>query len=176
MAPVDRLASGYRLGPGLAAEAAGSQGKTADASALVPGMVPRTEFVSNKLAPKLAQQLKVSSTRQGVASFHQTHRSFRSVIEPVRKGNHNSCLLGPCFACTNACSFPDIAPFVMCGGRLLLSNLILFAIDCKPYRCTLLFARKICRHPQSGLQVGAQSTVTDHGSCHPFNAILYLSC
>ena len=48
-----------RLGPGLAADAAAVQGKTADPSALALGTVPRSEFVSNKLAPKLAQQLKV---------------------------------------------------------------------------------------------------------------------
>ena len=50
---------GGRLGPGLAADAATSQGKTAEPSAMALGTVPRSEFVSNKLAPKLAQQLKV---------------------------------------------------------------------------------------------------------------------
>ena len=48
-----------RLGPGLAADAAVAQGKTAEPSAMALGTVPRAEFVSNKLAPKLAQQLKV---------------------------------------------------------------------------------------------------------------------
>ena len=47
-----------RLGPGLAAEAATFQGKAAEAGALAHGAVPRAEFVSNNVAPKLAQQLK----------------------------------------------------------------------------------------------------------------------
>jgi hypothetical protein len=49
-----------RSGPHLAAYQRGAPGGGASEGALLPpGRVPRSDFTSNKLAPKLAQQLKV---------------------------------------------------------------------------------------------------------------------
>lgn len=49
-----------RSGPHLAAYQRGTPaGGEAEGALLPPGRVPRSEFTSNKLAPKLAQQLKV---------------------------------------------------------------------------------------------------------------------
>ena len=59
-----------RLGPALAVDAVASQGKSADAGFLVPGLVPRSEFVSNNVAPKLAQQLKVCCAVLIICTHH----------------------------------------------------------------------------------------------------------
>lgn len=51
-----------RSGPHLAAYQRGAAAKgDAEGALLPPGRVPRSEFTSNKLAPKLAQQLKVGT-------------------------------------------------------------------------------------------------------------------
>lgn len=50
-----------RSGPHLAAYQRGAPaGGSAEGALLPPGQVPRADFTSNKLAPKLAQQLKVN--------------------------------------------------------------------------------------------------------------------
>lgn len=69
-----------RLGPGLAAEAAISQGKAAEGGVLEAGLVPRAEFVSNKLAPKLAQQLKV----RGPSACHASNLPIPSQLPKLR--------------------------------------------------------------------------------------------
>jgi E3 ubiquitin-protein ligase TRIP12 len=52
------LESVNRLAQHLSAALEGRQGKTSPSSALVPGHVPREVFISGRLGPKLAQQLK----------------------------------------------------------------------------------------------------------------------
>jgi hypothetical protein len=52
-----------RSGPHLAAYQRGAPvSGSAEGALLPPGRVPRSDFTSNKLAPKLAQQLKVGTT------------------------------------------------------------------------------------------------------------------
>lgn len=55
------LGKSRRAGPHLGAYQRGQSagGEAPEGALLPPGRVPRSEFISNKLAPKLAQQLKV---------------------------------------------------------------------------------------------------------------------
>ena len=95
----------HRLGPGLAADAAAAQGKTAEPSAMALGTVARSEFVSNKLAPKLAQQLKVS---------HSSGWSLKSACQQdcdSRWGDTSSCVADR----HENCALSDMMS--MSGGR-----------------------------------------------------------
>lgn len=59
-----------RAGPHLVAYQRGqsSGGEVPEGAALPPGRVQRSEFTSNKLAPKLAQQLKVCADEDNSAN------------------------------------------------------------------------------------------------------------
>jgi hypothetical protein len=66
-----------RCGPHLAAYQRGAPaGGSAEGALLPPGRVPRSDFTSNKLAPKLAQQLKVGSACQAMWRLHAAADGF----------------------------------------------------------------------------------------------------